>query len=67
MVLEDVEDKLVNDTQLHLVTTDDALVRGIVAVESNDPTFAGVLLERRVEKHVVRSVKPLRELLAAES
>jgi hypothetical protein len=37
MILQDVKDELVDDTQLHLVVVHQTFFRGIVAVEGNHP------------------------------
>jgi hypothetical protein len=47
MILEDVEDQLINDTQLNLVTADKPLVVVLVAVEGNHLALRGIYFEGR--------------------
>ena len=45
MILEDMQDQLVDDAKLNLVSADKPLVVVFVAIKSNHLAFCGVLFE----------------------
>ncbi len=67
MILQDMQDQLVDDAKLNLVSADEHFVVVFVAIKSNHLAFGGVLFEGIGQQDAVGTVVPLRKLLALDS
>ena len=67
MILQDMQDQLVDDAGLNLVSADKPFVVFFVAIKSNHLAFCGVLFESIGQQDAVGAAVPLRELLALGS
>ena len=67
MILQDMQDKLVDDAKLNLALADKPLVVVFVAIKSNHLVFCGILFERIGQQDAVGTIVPLHKLLALGS